>query len=67
MALKPNMVEALVSEREGLEARLESGEGDPKMLKRRIGEVGDQLGDQDPRPAASARKASAAKESRPAE
>lgn len=50
MPLKPNMIEALESEREGLEARLtalgddEGPPGQRAMLERRIGEVDDQLG-----------------------
>jgi hypothetical protein len=60
--LKQNMIEALESEREGLEARLTAlgdAEGPPgqrAMLERRIGEVNDQLGE----------KPAAAKERRPA-
>jgi hypothetical protein len=60
--LKANMIEALESEREGLEARLralgdtEGPPGQRAMLERRIGEVDEQLGV----------KPSAAKERRPA-
>lgn len=61
--LKANMIEALESERTGLEARLtalgdeEGPPGQRAMLDRRIGEIGAQLGE---------KPASSAKERRPA-